>query len=770
MRFLVVSPAVDGPRAHVVREGIRSHHHAASVLTLRAEGRLARPVEEQHVLPHGLDFEGLRWEDLVMAFGERDAGWAALPWVLDAIGMDGSPEAPTVVLDDTFAVLGDLSEVASTSGVLAARARHPGTDGDAWGGFAPGLLVAAEAGRWQCWWKDRVLQAVTADSGPSRVPPWWQLPVGSTTIVDPALCLSAHTAGEVELADDGSLLADGRPLALIDFAGLDPARPWWFNPPGASAPSVLLSESPGLKELCAAQADRLREAGWVAEDSHSGNRRLDLVGGIRHDEGIAAWYRQLIGQRLGEGHRHAGGDRDCELPPNPLVAGEVGQFLELLNRPEPGSASGVNPHVDQMLTRRPDLLRAFPHLRWKDRRRFTAWMWSHGLSEAETSLLTLPPPPQPLAAPSMTPPGARRPFGVNLIGYLGAELGLGVAARRMKAALDTAGIPNRTVSYDRTSSNMRSVSDGALDLPYHFNLMLITPDQLPLFVADAGREVLEGHHNIGLWFWESDVPAPAHEEAFGLVDEIWVATNYLRRAFSGHGLPVHVVPSPLVFDVPSLEPGARQRLGLDDRFTFLFSFDWLSEPERKNPSGLADAYRRAFPEPGDTALVIKCINGNLFPERLERLRWELADRDDIIVRDELLSAADRMALVAVADCYVSLHRTEGLGLTMAEAMAVGTPVVATAYSGNLDFMSQRSAMLVPAEEVEVGPGHYYPAHGHWAEPDLDAAAAMMRGVAGDPELRRRLASAAAEELGAFGFEEVGRIASEVLTESWRKQP
>ena len=129
-----------------------------------------------------------------------------------------------------------------------------------------------------------------------------------------------------------------------------------------------------------------------------------------------------------------------------------------------------------------------------------------------------------------------------------------------------------------------------------------------------------------------------------------------------------------------------------------------------------------------------------------------------------------MALVAVADCYVSLHRTEGLGLTMAEAMAVGTPVVATAYSGNLDFMSQRSAMLVPAEEVEVGPGHYYPAHGHWAEPDLDAAAAMMRGVAGDPELRRRLASAAAEELGAFGFEEVGRIASEVLAESWRKQP
>ena len=104
-----------------------------------------------------------------------------------------------------------------------------------------------------------------------------------------------------------------------------------------------------------------------------------------------------------------------------------------------------------------------------------------------------------------------------------------------------------------------------------------------------------------------------------------------------------------------------------------------------------------------------------------------ADRPDIDVWDRYLSSRDRLALVQLVDCYASLHRSEGLGLTMAEAMALGTPVVATAYSGNLDFMDERSALLVPATEVLIGPGQLYPAEGHWADPDLDVAAAYLRG-------------------------------------------
>jgi glycosyltransferase involved in cell wall biosynthesis len=138
------------------------------------------------------------------------------------------------------------------------------------------------------------------------------------------------------------------------------------------------------------------------------------------------------------------------------------------------------------------------------------------------------------------------------------------------------------------------------------------------------------------------------------------------------------------------------------------------------------------------------------------------------VRNELLPAGDRLALVAAADCYVSLHRSEGLGLTMAEAMAVGTPVIATAYSGNLDFMPAGSALLVPAAEVQVGPGHYYPAEGHWADPDLDAAVEMMRRVEADPALRRDLADSGRMALQPFGYEQVGGIARDSLLEAWNR--
>ena len=230
-----------------------------------------------------------------------------------------------------------------------------------------------------------------------------------------------------------------------------------------------------------------------------------------------------------------------------------------------------------------------------------------------------------------------------------------------------------------------------------------------------------------------------------------------------------VVPSPLVFETPLDVSSARARLGLDARFTFLFSFDFLSVVERKNPLGLLDAYRRAFGPDDDTRLILKSINGDVFPREKERIAAAIADHPDVELWDRMLPAADRLALVAAADCYVSLHRAEGLGLTMAEAMAVGTPVVATGYSGNLDFMDDRSALLVPYDLIEVGPGHHYPAHGHWAAPDIAAAAALMASVRDDAQLRAGLVQAATAALEPFGYEQVGRIARDRLVGAWQNR-
>jgi glycosyltransferase involved in cell wall biosynthesis len=335
----------------------------------------------------------------------------------------------------------------------------------------------------------------------------------------------------------------------------------------------------------------------------------------------------------------------------------------------------------------------------------------------------------------------------------------------MKAALDAAGVPVASVAYDRTSSRMSEPADRSLDAPYLFNLIVITPDQLPYFVEDVGAEFLEGHHNIGLWYWETDVLTARQLSSFAWVDEVWGATSYLCDVFAAADrVPVTHVPVPLVFDDPHATEEDRTRLGLDDRFTVLFSFDFLSVVERKNPLGLIEAYRRAFGPDDGARLILKGINGDEFPDKREELFDAAADRPDIDVWDRYLSSRDRLALVQLVDCYASLHRSEGLGLTMAEAMALGTPVIATAYSGNLDFMDDGSALLVPATEVLIGPGHLYPAEGHWADPDLDVAAAHLRALKDDPGLGRRLAAAGSEMLRRYDVQRVGDVAARRLGE------
>jgi glycosyltransferase involved in cell wall biosynthesis len=742
VRFLIVTTGRRVLLSDELSEALISSHPGAEVRRLRCDPRLDTSPGPSDLLPHGLDAGGLRWADLVMAFGSRRAGWAALPWVLGD-GEDGS--GAWVVLDDTFEVSGPLDGLVDfdTADVPAARALHVDSNVGAWGGFAPGLLVLPEKrSGWAAWWRQRVTEAARCPD-PLVVDPWWCLPTTTRTITDPRFCLSARTAAEIEVGDDVPA------PTLVDYAGLDPLRPWWFAPPG-EAPAVFMSDVPGLRSLCRARAARLLSAGWTPEV----DREPDPLVGVSSSAELRRWYR---GQLRSSG---------ATPPPNPLVAGEAGAFLDLLSGPGAPDGAGAGQHVDVCLADRDDLRQVFPHPRWRDRRGFRRWLWSHGLSEGVTSLVTLPVLPSP--PPPTEPTAARRPFGVNLVGYLGADLGLGVAARRLQRAFDAVGIPHAAVSYDRTSSNQRSAIGGDTDRPYHFTLMLITPDQLPLFIEDVGEEFLACHHNIGLWYWEADVLSPRQMRAFDFVDEVWVATDYLVEPFESAGrVPVRVVPSPLVFDVPQADPAERGRLGLDDRFTFLFSFDFLSVAERKNPLGVADAYCRAFPDPeGGTRLLLKSINGDLFPEERERIIDAVADRCDIEVWDRLLPAADRLALVAASDCYVSLHRSEGLGLTMAEAMAAGTPVIATAYSGNLSFMDEASALLVPADIVEIGPGQHYPAHGHWAKPDLDAAAAAMRRVRDDPALRARLAAAGARALERFSFAAVGEAARDVLLAAW----
>ena len=123
------------------------------------------------------------------------------------------------------------------------------------------------------------------------------------------------------------------------------------------------------------------------------------------------------------------------------------------------------------------------------------------------------------------------------------------------------------------------------------------------------------------------------------------------------------------------------------------------------------------------------------------VRYAATGRPDVLVIDGHLPRAELGSLMAAADCYVSLHRSEGFGLTMAESMALGKPVIATAYSGNLDFMNDENSFLVPFSWATVPPGAGpYPVGARWADPDLDAAAAIMRTVVGSPDVAEAVAA------------------------------
>jgi glycosyltransferase involved in cell wall biosynthesis len=169
--------------------------------------------------------------------------------------------------------------------------------------------------------------------------------------------------------------------------------------------------------------------------------------------------------------------------------------------------------------------------------------------------------------------------------------------------------------------------------------------------------------------------------------------------------------------------------------------------QRKNPVGLIEAFRRAFTPGEGPRLLIKTINAPLRPLSEEELLWAADGRADIHVIDRSLSTSELNGLMAGCDCYVSLHRAEGFGLTLAEAMSIGKPTIATGYSGNVDFMNDANSYLVDYEIGRVGPEcEIYPPEGEWAEPSVEHAAELMRRVYIEREEAARKGAQAAEDV------------------------
>jgi glycosyltransferase involved in cell wall biosynthesis len=280
---------------------------------------------------------------------------------------------------------------------------------------------------------------------------------------------------------------------------------------------------------------------------------------------------------------------------------------------------------------------------------------------------------------------------------------------------------------------------------------------VPQIAAELGAGFFAGRYTIGFWAWEVSRFPEEFLGAFEHVDEVWVGSRHVRDAIAPLApVPVLAIPQPVSLGDAVGE--ARYSSTLPDGFRFLFAFDYLSVFERKNPLAVMAAFSRAFAPGSGAALVIKTLNDDRDPDAHQRLCAAAAHPDIHLIRHRL-SATERDGLMNAADCYVSLHRAEGFGYTLAESMWAAKPVIATGYSGNVDFMTAENSYLVDYRLVPIGPGHApYPAAGDWAEPDIEHAAALMREVFADPHAAARRGARAATDIRASHAPEVAGAA------------
>ena len=291
------------------------------------------------------------------------------------------------------------------------------------------------------------------------------------------------------------------------------------------------------------------------------------------------------------------------------------------------------------------------------------------------------------------------------------------------------------------------------------NLVCVNADALPEFATRAGSGLFEERYSIGMWWWEVNEFPDRLADAFKYVDEVWVGSHHVADAIASVS-PVPVVKVTVPLSMPPVKEMSRGELGLPEDFLFLFSFDYHSVFERKNPLATVEAFKRAFPGPGSGAsLVIKSINGEAYPEQHAKLLAAAGEHPDVHVVDRYVSFEEKNAMAAACDCYVSLHRSEGFGFTMAEPMYLGKPVIATGYSGNTDFMDAQNSYLVDYDLVPIGEGAGpYPPTGEWADPDLDHAASLMRRVFDDPQEAGARGERAAEDMRrTHSLEAAGKV-------------
>lgn len=516
------------------------------------------------------------------------------------------------------------------------------------------------------------------------------------------------------------IFVDNDELIFFHFSGYRPEKPWILSKYVADKPRVVISQNKILEELCEQYGQLAMQSGWEKESSTEYGYQ-NFESGKFIPSSLRRLYREDCISARKQG--------DLLKPPENWQEWATSRSIES------GNLSRI---LFSIWKTRPDLKRRYPDATGTEAGDLLVWASTHGVEEKviDSDLLLI----GDLNSDSY-PSIKSRENGINIAGYLRGELGLGQSARIIFQAAIATGLPITALNSNRSESRQGEVIPATNSKTiYPMTISIVNADHFKFWINDIGNDRIEGSTIVGVWAWEiEDFPKHMHS-AFEYVDEIWAVSNFVKQA-----IQPHTNKKVLVFPTPITAPEIKEKL---DRSTIglplnskynLFIFDYMSVFNRKNPIAVVEAHKKAFPNSDGPLLVIKSTNGDKDAENREKLRYSISSRTDVLLIENYLSRNQLHALIAECESYVSLHRSEGYGLTMAEAMALGKPVIATGYSGNLDFMSSENSLLVPYSMVKVGPGSFpYEPESFWAEPDLESAAGYMKNLFMDSDFKVNL--------------------------------
>lgn len=328
--------------------------------------------------------------------------------------------------------------------------------------------------------------------------------------------------------------------------------------------------------------------------------------------------------------------------------------------------------------------------------------------------------------------------GINLIGYSRAEMGIGESCRIAAKCINTTNLPFGILNF--VGSNSAKMSDVTwahkeMELPkFNINVFHLNAEQMFEVYSHFGQGLFKDRYNIGFWHWELEDFPDEWLDGFKFINEVWVPSSFVANSVSMKS-SVPVIRIPHGIEVIIENDRERSYYGLPETpFLFLTMYDMNSFQERKNPMASINAFKQAFsPNDLSVGLVVKVNNGSANKGDMKFINQITEEYKNIYVINKTFSRNDTNALIACTDSFISLHRSEGFGLGLAEAMYLRKPVIGTNWSSNTDFMNSQNSCIVNYELIKVGQDYGpYQAYQQWANADINHASQYMSRLVKDP--------------------------------------